>query len=310
MAYIKESAKPTKENSQKRHIIPHLKIYYQNVGGLRNKLPELTDNINKSNYDIITLTDTGLNGTFVLYKHLHGKQYNIFRRDQYADDSENIDGGVLIAIRDDISASLIDIPENPGDLDLIALNIRINNASIYLIVVNMTCEISSSKYSNLAKVLNSISSSKHNEDEIIVIGDFNLWNVHWEPSEEGSHMNARVDCAQQYEMTLIDSINTLGLYQMNNVKNCENRIPDLLFATCLQSNIVLSHSYKSLVPEEQRPALKIDLFNITSLKNERSTPSAQSVPLITNNYIPEHQMVPERFTEKYYVPKSIFWEMC
>lgn len=77
----------------------HLKMYYQNVRGLRTKTEDCFLNFLNHGYNVIVLTESWLNNT--IFDHeLIDQRYNIFRRDRASTSSANSKkdgGGVLIA---------------------------------------------------------------------------------------------------------------------------------------------------------------------------------------------------------------------
>ncbi|CAN7974975.1 unnamed protein product [Ixodes persulcatus] len=75
-----------------------IKVYYQNVRGLRTKADEFSSNLALSSFDIICLTETWL------CAEIHDSQYftndyTVFRRDRdYSATGQRFGGGVLIAV--------------------------------------------------------------------------------------------------------------------------------------------------------------------------------------------------------------------
>lgn len=58
-----------------------MSLYYQNVRGLRTKCRLFNENIHKTNYDIIAITESWLNST-VYTGELFDDRYIVFRRDR------------------------------------------------------------------------------------------------------------------------------------------------------------------------------------------------------------------------------------
>ena len=72
--------------------------YYQNVRGLRTKVDDLFLAANDCNYDIIMLTETGLDGCIDSLQ-LFGSGFNVYRCDRSSIKSQKSSfGGVLIAV--------------------------------------------------------------------------------------------------------------------------------------------------------------------------------------------------------------------
>lgn len=135
-----------------------MSCYYQNVRGLRSKCKKISENIFKSNHDIIVFTETWLNSS-VHNGEIFDNRYLVFRRDRESSSSLRSDGGgSIIAINKNFSSYCfrrnewesstedvwITVIKNgkkchmccvyiPGDLDILTLeNFYITKYKIYL----------------------------------------------------------------------------------------------------------------------------------------------------------------------------------
>lgn len=76
-----------------------LKIYYQNVRGLRTKSHDFLANVLLNNYDLIILTETWLTPDFKDAEYFYAS-YIVYRRDRVGAGGGGVrGGGVLIAVR-------------------------------------------------------------------------------------------------------------------------------------------------------------------------------------------------------------------
>lgn len=82
-----------------------IKLYYQNVRGLRTKTIEFYKNICSSSYDIIVLTETWLMDG-ILNGELFDHRYTVHRRDR-TNSTKKDGGGLLIAIRKSLNSTRI-----------------------------------------------------------------------------------------------------------------------------------------------------------------------------------------------------------
>lgn len=102
-------------------------------------------------------------------------------------------------------------------------------------------------------------------DELWVFGDFNLPNVDWIAQSDCSNPNDDVNncldnanvflpcnLGDSSKADLLHSLLSADLHQINNVRNCDGRILDLVFT----SNPCNVEVFKS-----QRPMSKIDLYH-------------------------------------------------
>lgn len=73
-----------------------LKIYYQNVNGLRSKTHDFYLSVCNCDFDVLMLTETSLNDSFCNSELFDVVEYSVFRRDRdYANTNQNKGGGVL-----------------------------------------------------------------------------------------------------------------------------------------------------------------------------------------------------------------------
>ena len=82
-------------------------MYYQNVRGLRTKLPEFFSSAASETYDVILLTETWLCSD-IDTSDLLDDRYIVFRKDRDSTTSScKRGGGVLVAVKKCFSATLI-----------------------------------------------------------------------------------------------------------------------------------------------------------------------------------------------------------
>lgn len=81
------------------HCCSQIKLYYQNVRGLRTKSAEIYSSAHTVDYDIIVLTETWLNQAHHSAEYFDST-FNVFRKDRAETGSSlNRGGGVLIATK-------------------------------------------------------------------------------------------------------------------------------------------------------------------------------------------------------------------
>lgn len=80
-----------------------LKIYYQNVRGLRTKTSSVFRGVCLSSYDIIIFTETWLDDSYYNSELFDGR-YLVWRRDRdYSRTGQRRGGGVLIAVKNELT---------------------------------------------------------------------------------------------------------------------------------------------------------------------------------------------------------------
>lgn len=108
-------------------------LYYQNVRGLRTKTQHLYAQTSDTFYDLICLTETFLNSS-IQDSELFNHNYTIYRRDRESSGSAKKDGGgVLLAVRNDISAS--SQPEYQSDAEDLWLLLTFANERVLICIV-------------------------------------------------------------------------------------------------------------------------------------------------------------------------------
>src|SRR5687768_7070528 len=85
-----------------------LKVYYQNVNGLKTKVNDLRSSILEANYDVIALCETNLNESFHS-EELFDDRYVIYRKDRDLNivTKKASGGGCLIAVKSNFSSNRI-----------------------------------------------------------------------------------------------------------------------------------------------------------------------------------------------------------
>src|ERR1700744_3865212 len=101
-----------------------LSIFYQNVRGLKTKLADFLKNVLMCDYDIICLTETWLN-EYIMTSELFGTgfKYFVYRKDRdFVHYDKDDGGGVLLAIRTNLSSILLNVSDTKSE----DLTIRVN----------------------------------------------------------------------------------------------------------------------------------------------------------------------------------------
>lgn len=161
-------------------------IYYQNTRGLRTKTHLFKRNLLLNSYDVISLSETwmlsGINDS-----ELFDDRYVVWRRDRnYVATNVKYGGGVLLATRRDLTA--VNRPEWSSSAEDVWVTVTHKNVNKQLQRIHFcTIYLCSEKFGNsfntqltnftdnLSIIVNSCPT-----DMFVVMGDFNLSNIHWE----------------------------------------------------------------------------------------------------------------------------------
>lgn len=199
---------------------------------------------------IIAISETWLNSS-VCNNEILCQKFSIYRRDR---DYEKLGilrgGGVLLAVRDDLRSTQIDLTglwDNISPLiDIVGVKVATDASSICILLVYIPPKLSLSEYE--AFFDNVASLGFVNGKHILIIGDFNI------PGYTSNLDQLQYD---PYVSALQGFMNILDINQFNFVRNCNDRILDLVLSQkscavvrCLETETLLSE-------DAQHPALNI-----------------------------------------------------
>lgn len=201
-----------------------LRLYYQNVRGIRTKT-DIRKDISASGYDVICFTEHWLN--------------NDFNNGEYFDDSYFVErsdrnrigvsrgGGALIAIKNFIAYKRYHEWENESSFDNVWIQIKTNSHShkLFVNLVYIEPETRYTKYEEYLDSLTAIMCSQDPNTKFLILGDFNLaGSVEWFfYNNECLPLTYEGDIANEFINTL--AINELK--QLNYLRNNINRTLDL-----------------------------------------------------------------------------------
>ena len=233
-----------------------INILYQNVRGLRTKTSDLL--IKSSNKaDIYCLTETwlcsGIGDT-----ELFDSSYQVFRRDRYDDmNLRTLGGGVLIATKTTYCCKRITIPHISSCLEYLCVCIQIVTGCLFLFNVYIPPTSAVSYYNNFIECIIYISKIRSDGDEILVLGDFNLPLVEWVPSDEGDYLEPS-NITSEVESFTVDNMTALGFQQINDIKNHNGRLLDLVF-TANTLDCLVTHDNTFLTEDKHHPTLMLSI---------------------------------------------------
>lgn len=227
-------------------------IYYQNTRGLRTKTHQFKRNLQLHSYDIISLTETWLLDG-IHDSELFDNRYVVWRRDRnYAVTKEKYGGGVLLAIRNGISA--VHHPEWSSSAEDIWVTITPNNKNknslkLHVCTIYLCNENLGNSYNvqvcNFTDRLSQIFNS-HPTDLFLIMGDFNFSNIQWTSDISGAPPQYS-GVAGHTQTYFFDTMLECNLTQYNIHRNINDRILDLVFCNSLLRTLVCE---EPLVPED------------------------------------------------------------
>ena len=249
--------KPTDCAMDRQHT--GLRIYYQNVRGLRTKIDDFFLTVAECDYDVVVLTETWLD-LHVNSVQLFGNVFTVYRCDRNRQNSSKTrGGGVLIAISRRLT-SYADPTLVCDTLEQLWVKITTaeRNISIGVIYLPPDRKADVNSIEDHIRSIGSIASCLNPNDLSLLFGDYNQPNLVWSQLSDGT---VSVDYLQSHtsaaSCALIDGLNLHNLIQMNYVTNVNNHILDLV----LTDNATLCELHEvsaPLVPlDSNHPALEL-----------------------------------------------------
>lgn len=259
--------------------LKNVSVYYQNVRGLRTKTNFFFRNITLAEYDIVCLTETWLLPG-IYDSELFDSRYNVYRCDRdYTSRGDQFGGGVLIAVRKDLSIYSFEVMSMPGAAaEVVQVLIKIKHSSRtellrilcgYFPHCNLQFDSLCSFFENVSDII-----LNNPSDHCLVLGDFNIPSAPWyrDGLEVLLNMSAK-DCDNLTE-ALHSFLTLTNLKQFNDIFNINNRILDLVIS---DKDCLVSRCTEPLVNEDaHHPALVVSVQSL-SMRLLRSVP--RTVPL-------------------------------
>lgn len=236
----------------------NLKIYYQNVRGLRTKAEEFYIAILSQNYDLILVTETWLNET-VFDRELFDQRYNVFRRDRsytLISKSKKDGGGVAVAVLK--KYEVLRKPRWESEYEDLWITLKFGTNSLNICLAYLPpplCFNSMSSFlNNVTRVISHIPSGATN----LLVGDFNLSGITWTKD-----VNTNVITPSKSQSVIcnlfLDNMAYNNLTQCNVEVNEHGNILDLIFSNKMH-NLTVSKLQQPLLPIDlHHPALIVKL---------------------------------------------------
>lgn len=211
-----------------------LRIYYQNAGGLRTKTNEIFISSSAHDYDVIILTETWLKPD-IYSSELFDSSYVVYRMDRSLESGMERGGGVLIAVRSSLDSQQLNLPTISFHFEQVCVLVRSehilnnHNGFEYCFIVNYIRPKSNLElYVQLVSNVNSLLMNLSSNQFPCIFGDFNLGDIDWRYLDDDQIL-VPFNVSKDVEIELIDNFSSLGLIQINFIKNCLNRVLDLIF---------------------------------------------------------------------------------
>lgn len=252
-------------NPSRPFIMSHyLKVYYQNVRGLKTKVREFRSELMSNSYDVVLLCETWLNEDYHT-SELFDDRYIVYRNDRdNAALGKNDGGGCAIAVKKELFSARIADFELENDIWVSIEQAEGSKAYFNVKYIELGSNLEVYK-KHFDKITENVMSSGVS-DSFVLTGDYNLAdNITWCcDSLTGEYFASNIRGSVANE--LLDVLALCDLNQLNVIRNAIGRTLDL-FITSIQPNCVtVARSSDPLVPEDgHHPALDVKV-NLARLK--------------------------------------------
>ena len=212
-----------------------VRLFYQNVRGLRTKLGAFNLSALAQQHHAICISETWLDDA-ILYSELP-EGYSTFRCDRDRDASrKSTGGGVLIAIKDSLPAELV-FSSSGFPFDCVALRVSPPNFLPFIVsCVYVPCASPSHLYEELFDSLSELLTVRFPSLPFFLCGDFNLPMLNWPnhpslpiPSNNLSHSS----------LPLSSFMYTCSALNFNTTKNSLGRTLDLFLSNLPERHLSL-----------------------------------------------------------------------
>lgn len=245
----------------------NLKIYYQNVEGLRSKKDQLKKSLeNVSSYSLFVFVETNLDKD-VDTADIFTEDFIVIRRDRQEKAVRGHGGGLLIAypktsaiksakICDDFSCG---VKERKDVEDLwVTINMT-NGENLHLCAVYLRPQCRKEFFEQFFMKLKGNLES-HRKETFVILGDFNF--------DDYRKLKAKV-ITHKKKGTKLDVMDkcTQGLKQINRIHNKDDKILDMIFTNAKGSSVDLS-TQQLVKAKDKHPPLIVNL-NIHKANEEK-----------------------------------------
>lgn len=247
----------------------NIRFFYHNCSGMRGKIKKLRLDAESSNFDVIIITETWLNDSFINEEILNSN-WTIYRRDRnFSATNLTRGGGVLIGVTNKLSTE--PVSTQPTDFfEQTFFKIKNGNKNIYIGVVYIPPDSDDSCYSEFIDIYNNILSDLKENDDMFIFGDFNRHNISFIVDELDNHL-LPINFNDEIDFELVSSFFSNDMYQINNISNSKERWLDLVFTNAYDKVVVMAaddteHLFKNTINHN---AIIVD-FTVTDIKSSKS----------------------------------------
>lgn len=206
-----------------------LNIFYFNCSGMRGKIKEFYIKVKSSSYNVIVLTETWLNSSF-LNSEILDSNWIIYRKDRdYNLSKTSRGGGVLIAVHTSIISEAVDV-DILSSTEIVFTKLKFLNKQIFISSIYVPPSSNDDAYNNIFDAVLHVANMQNENDNILIFGDFNRPNLNFISDEENIKLLLPINITSDIDSKLIETFYGHNMYQIFNIKNSNNKFLDLCFS--------------------------------------------------------------------------------
>lgn len=204
----------------------------QNLSGARSKVHAFNSHLASTHIDLYALTETWFDQSVNDSVIVGSTNYTVIRRDRSEFTStRQLAGGVCFIIKNDIPYNIFHIPMKTS-IEVQAIRVFTKEQNYAIFNVYLPPYERLSKINELGKVLKYYK-SQHPNDELILLGDFNMASISWAYDRESAgHLSPIINLNTNYAPVFLRLLATYKLQQMCSVINSLGKTLDLVLTTC------------------------------------------------------------------------------
>lgn len=282
-----QSSTPTIQHADNDDVL----IYYQNAGGMNSTTHDYLLATSNECYDVIVLTETWLDSR-TISSQVFNSEYDVFRCDRGPRNSrKSTGGGVLVAVNKKRKSKVIE-NDQWSSIEQVWVCIEFTNRKVFLcgIYVPPDRTRDDDLIERHTRSIMSVVEMTSACDEIIVIGDFNLPGISWQPSHHGFlHPDPDRSTMHVGATKLLDCYCSATLRQINHLTNENNRSLDLCFVSAQDVAPTVSIAPLPLVKQARHhPPLILTLNDRHTIEMKGIVPVSYDFPNADHGGIAEY----------------------
>lgn len=207
-------------------------IYSQNISGGNTKVLKINHTLNTTDYDIVCIQETWFSNKIDDNEIIAGSTFLVNRADRSNFlNHRKTGGGVVTFIRNTFECSII---QHSCKTIIEHIISRIKLGSSFVLLLNIYLPPYRTRnimINEFQRILNKLHKDYPN-DEIIVVGDFNLTNLTWQFNDiDIGYLTCNTENLSNFELRFLQVCASFCLYQMNDSPNQRGAFLDLILCT-------------------------------------------------------------------------------